>query len=264
MAEQRVARYKEIESWLRAKCQSSAPGTLLPPELELAEQFQVSRMTARQAVQNLAQEGLIERRRGVGSFVAAQPLHRADAVLYSFTQDMTRRGLRPTSKVLAAAVGTAPAEAEALGLPSTAWVVRIDRIRYANDLPVARERVTLPGDYAGVLEYDLAAGSLHAALADMGRVMARASGYVMARLATGEDAKLLDLELPATLLVETRLITDVEGRPVERTETSYVGSRWVIDTGSYVPMPDGLPAPDAASAAPIAPAQDPSAAGTTE
>lgn len=262
MAGQRVARYKEIEAWLRSKCQSSAPGTLLPPELELAEQFHVSRMTARQAVQNLAQEGLIERRRGVGSFVAAQPLHRADAVLYSFTEDMRRRGLRPSSAVLGATVGTAPAEAEALGLPSTAWVVLIDRIRFANELPVARERVTLPGDYSGVLEYDLVEGSLHAALADMGRVMARASGYVMARLATQEDARLLDLELPATLLVETRLITDVEGRPVERTETSYVGSRWVIDTGSYIPMPEGVLV-EAASPAPIAPAHDPKAAGTT-
>lgn len=256
----KVARYREIETWLRGVCRGSAPGTLLPAELEIAERFGVSRMTARQAVMNLAHEGLIERRRGVGSFVAAQPLHRAESVLYSFTQDMERRGLRPHSRVLSAGVGSAPAEAEALGLPSTAWVVQIDRIRYANDVPVARERVTLPGEFRGVLDADLAGGSLHEAMEGLGRVMGRASGYVMARLASSEDARLLDLELPAALLVETRVVTDIEGRPTERTETSYVGSRWVIDTGPYVQAT----ASRAASAAPMAPAQGPSAAGVTE
>ena len=263
-------RYREIEAWLRAKCQSSPPGTQLPPEVELADRFDVSRMTARQAVLNLAHEGLVERHRGVGTFVAARPLHRADSILYSFTDDMRRRGMVPSSRIISVGMGSSPAEAVALGLPSTAWLVCIDRVRLADGVPVARERVRLPGEFRAVLDHDLEGGSLHAALAEMGRVLGRATGYVRAQLATPKDAELLRLDLPATLLVETRVIHDLDDRPVESTETSYVGSRWVINTGSYVPASmlastgaNSVNGADAANAAPIAPAPVPSSAATS-
>lgn len=227
-------RYREIEAWLRDRCGKLPVGALLPSELELAAQFGVSRMTARHAVLMLVQEGLVERRRGAGSFVAAPPLHRGESTLRSFSQDMELRGLVPSSTVLRAEVGTDPVAAGRLGLPPDAWVVRIDRIRLASGVPLALERAVLPGEFADVLSLDLAAGSLHAALAAMGRVMGRATGYVTARLATAEEAELLGLQPPVALLVESRLITDTAGRPVESTETAYVASRWVIDTGSYV------------------------------
>jgi len=67
----------------------------------------------------------------------------------------------------------------------------------------------------------------------MGRVISHAHGYVTARLATEEEGEPLELELPTSLLVESRVIYDDSDRPVERTETAYVASRWVIDTGSY-------------------------------
>jgi GntR family transcriptional regulator len=85
-----------------------------------------------------------------------------------------------------------------------------------------------------VLDADLENGSLHPALSDLGRRLGRASGFVTARLASLEEAELLGRPLPTALLVEARLITDIGGRPVERTQTAHVGSRWVIDTGSFV------------------------------
>ncbi len=228
------ARYLEIEEWLRVQCSSLPTGSLLPTENELAERFGVSRMTARQAYQRLAQLGLIERRRGAGSFVLPPPLHREEAVLRSFTQDMRARGLTPSSKVIRAEVGTSPAAATALGLSPTQWVVSIERVRYADGVAVALERTALPGEFAPVLEADLEHGSLHQALAGLGRELGRASGYVTARLATPQETSLLELTEPAALLVETRLITDRTGRPVESTESAYVGARWVLDTGSFV------------------------------
>jgi GntR family transcriptional regulator len=231
------ARYLDIEEWLRALCASLPSGSVLPTEVEVAEKFEVSRMTARQAFQRLAQLGVIERRRGAGSFVLPPRLHREEAILRSFTQDMLARGLTPSSKILQAEVGTAPAAASALGLSPAQWVVTIVRVRYADDVAVALERTALPGEFAPVLEADLERGSLHQALADLGREMGRASGYVTARLATSEEARLLDQAPPVALLVETRLITDRSGRPVESTESAYVGSRWVMDTGSFVAAP---------------------------
>lgn len=231
-------RYVEIEDWLRRLCMTQAAGTPLPSEMETAERFGVSRMTARKAFQNLAHQGLIERRKGSGSFVLPAPLHRNEGVLRSFTQDMLDRGLTPTSKLLRADVGTAPEAAAALGLSPAEWVVTIERIRYADGTAVALEKTTLPGEFAPVLQADLERGSLHRALANLGRVLGRARGYVTARLATPEEATLLDIPAPAALLVETRTITDDTGRTIENTQSAYVGSRWVIDTGSFVaPVP---------------------------
>lgn len=84
-----------------------------------------------------------------------------------------------------------------------------------------------------MLDTDLESTSLHERLAGLGRAPGNARGHVLARLAT-EEARHLGLTLPAALLVEERLITDVAGRPIERTQTAYVGSRWVMDTGSFV------------------------------
>lgn len=150
---------------------------------------------------------------------------------------MLARGLTPTSRIIRAEVGASPAAAAALGMSPAQWVVTIERVRYADGVAVAIERTALPGEFAPVLDADLEQGSLHQALAGLGRQMGRASGYVTARLATTEEARLLDLAAPAALLVETRLITDLSGRPVESTESAYVGSRWVMDTGSFVASP---------------------------
>ena len=190
-------------------------------------------MTARQAVQNLATAGLVERRRGAGTFVAPPRLHRPEDVLLSFTEDMRARGMSATSRVLRAEVVSSPEKAGSLGLPPTSWVVELVRVRFGDSVPIALESVNLPGEFSSVLGYDLENGSLHAALREMGRSISHARGYVTARMATQEEARLLDLELPVALLVESRVIYDTLDRPVERTETAYVASRWVIDTGTY-------------------------------
>jgi GntR family transcriptional regulator len=262
----RDPRYREIESWLRDQCRAVPVGTLLPSETDVAMRFAVSRMTARQAIQVLVQDGLVERRRGAGTFVASPRMHRGESVLRSFSQDMRLRGLVPSSRVLLAELGTAPTAAAQLGLPPDAWVVRIDRVRYASGTPLALERAVLPDEFAAVLDADLANGSLHASLAAMGRTMGKATGYVMARLATNEEAELLDLKTPTALLVETRLITDLQGKSVESTETAYVASRWVIDTGAYIPpVTDGDPENEsiAHAAAPKAPAVGPNSPAAT-
>lgn len=231
------ARYLEIEEWLRLECSTREPGTPLPTEAEAAERFGVSRMTARHAFQRLAQQGLIARRRGARSFVLPAPLHRQEAVLHSFTDDMRARGLEPSSRLLMGELRAEPGSAAALGLPPSAWIVVIKRVRYADGVAVALETAALPGEFAHVLEADLEHGSLHQALADLGREMGRATGYVTARMATAEEAMALELTTPAALLVETRLISDVANRPVEHTETAYVASRWAIDTGVFVAAP---------------------------
>ena len=223
------AQYQQIERWLRQKVQQLAPGDPVPTEVQLAEQFSVSRMTARQAVQNLAAEGLVRRRRGQGTFVAPRPVHRRVGSLMSFTEDMRRRGMVASSVLLEASLQPARvADMEALHLDEGARVVVIRRLRLADGTPMALEHAALPLDCAPVLAGDLER-SLHAALIRMGRVPSLANSWISAQVATKAEARKLCVPVRSPLIVERRVVFDAHGAPLEHTETRYAGERYVID-----------------------------------
>jgi GntR family transcriptional regulator len=245
------ARYQEIERWLRRRVRRSAPGDPLPSESELAARYRVSRMTARQAVQNLAAEGLVQRRRGAGTFVAPRPIHRHEGSLMSFTEDMRRRGMKASSRLLQAGLRAATsADVDALRLPGAARVVAISRLRLADGVPLAIEHAALPAECAGVLADDLETGSLHESLVARGRVPSVSRSWIRARLATAVESRLLEVPRRAALLLERRIIYDTDERPLEHTETAYNADRYAIDAVFGVSPSASLPN----SAAPIAPA----------
>jgi GntR family transcriptional regulator len=245
------ARYQEIERWLRRRVLRSAPGDSLPSEVELAARFGVSRMTARQAVQNLAAEGLVQRRRGAGTFVAPRPIHRHEGSLMSFTEDMRRRGMKASSRLLEAGLRAAStADLDALRLPDGARVVAISRLRLADGAPMAIEHAALPAEFAGVLADDLEAGSLHESMIARGRVPAISRSWIRARIATTAESRLLEIRARSALLVERRIIYDTDGLPLEHTETMYNADNYAIDAVFSVARAASLPR----SAAPTAPA----------
>lgn len=206
------------------------PGDSLPSEAELCARFGVSRMTVRQALQELSNEGLVERRRGQGTFVASRPVHRRPGVFLSFTEEMGRRGVQASSRLLSAGRERArPQEVADLGLSADDEVVRIVRVRLADGVPVALEDAALVPDLAGILDADFADRSLHQELQERGVVPSRAVGTITARLARSSEVALLDLPPQAALLVELRLLFDQDNRVFERTETRYVADRYVID-----------------------------------
>lgn len=245
-------RYLEIESWLRNLVAKGEPGELIPSEVEVAARFKVSRMTARQAMMNLLREGLVDRRRGAGTFIANKPIHRSEGVLFSFTEDMKRRGLRPSSEMLSAGIEIAGArDREALGLSGKVKVVVIKRLRLADGVPLSIERVALIPECKAVLSADLSKGSLHEKLREIGYGPSTANCWLQARVADRSEAKLLDIPLGTPLLVETRVISDARGEIIEFTETAYASNRYVIDVKLNC-----VPAAAAAfSAAPVAPAK---------
>ena len=232
--EKRKQRYQEISDWLTAQCATLPPGSAVPSEAQLAEQFKVSRMTARHALETVRAAGRIERRKGVGSFVAQAALHRTESVLRSFSDEIRRRDGEPSSIIIEQGLVVLPSQALLMGLDPHDPMVRIDRVRCSDAVPVAREITYLPGRLRAVLERDFATASLHQALRELGTTPARATGYVTARLASPEEGELLRQELPAALLVESRTVSDTDGKVIESTETAYVGTRWAMDTAAAV------------------------------
>jgi GntR family transcriptional regulator len=223
-------RYGQIARYLRTLVAAGSPGDRLPSDAELCERFSVSRMTARQAVQVLVNEGLCYRRRGRGTFVAPRPVPRLLGSPLSFTESMRRRGLRATSRVLVAEVREAdPEDVAALGLEEGDRVAVLERLRLADDVPMAIERAVLVPELAPVLAEDLERGSLHAAMERLGRVPTRAHSRVTARLATATERRLLELGPRDVLLCERRVILDQQGRPLEHTETRYAARRYVFE-----------------------------------
>jgi GntR family transcriptional regulator len=219
--------YLVIEQELRRMIASAQPGDQLPSDAELCERFGVSRMTARQAVQRLATEGLLYRVSGRGTFVAQDRVHRRINTLLSFTDEMARRGLTVRSRILDSGVrqGTDD-ETLALQLTPGSKVAILRRLRIVDSVPMAVEYVRLPAVCVSVLEEDLSSGSLFAALERLGRVPTRAFGTLTAAGADPEEAEQLEIAPGTALLVERRTILDQRGAPVEYTESRYVGERY--------------------------------------
>jgi GntR family transcriptional regulator len=232
-------RYVEIADYLRRLIAASRPGDRLPSEAELCERFGVSRMTVRQAVQVLANERLLVRRRGEGTFTAPRVVARLLGSPLSFTESMRRRGLRASSRMLHAGwIDPSPEDRAALHLPVGSRAIVVERLRLADDLPMAIERVVAPPTCAGILDDDLAGGSLHEAFERLGRIPMRAQARVSARPATDIERRLLGLDPDGVVLSERRTIDDQDGVPIEHTETLYAAERYefeaVLQRGDHV------------------------------
>jgi GntR family transcriptional regulator len=234
-----IPRYYEIEQSLRARIAGLLPDDPLPSDAELCREFGVSRMTARNAVARLAQEGLVYRVPGRGTFVAEPPVHRQAGNLLSFTEEMRRRGRVPSSRVLDRGLRPGSAEETArLRLPDGSDVLALRRLRLADDEPMAVEAAVFPPGLAeGLAQADLETGSLHEALVRLGRVPAVGRATLSAEPATREDARTLKVKTGSPLLVERRLIIDSEGRPLELTASRYPGDRYGLDVAFDVELP---------------------------
>jgi GntR family transcriptional regulator len=239
--ESNQARYLDIAAHLRDVIADAEPGDLLPSDAELCQEFDVSRMTARQAVQLLVNEQLVVRRRGKGTFVAPRKVPVALGSSLSFTECMRRRGLVASSRSIDSRVATASrTEARALGVPDGEPVYVIERVRLAGRIPMAIERVALPTSVAASIDTNLESGSLHSAFEAAGFVPTKAHAEISARLSTEWEQDQLDMGPASVVLAEQRTIFDQEDRPLEHTVTLYAADRYSF---SSVMMPNRSESP---------------------
>lgn len=217
-------RYQQLAEHIAGliACGSLEDGSPLPAERELAERAEVSRVTVRKAMDALSGRGLIEQRRGSGSYVRreAPRLQQSLSSLVSFSETMEARGFRSTSRVLRAGLfSPSPDEMMVLGLGPEARVARLRRLRHADDTPIALEHSTLPAD---VLPDPGAVGaSLYEVLRAEGRAPVRAIQRISAVAIGRADSELMQLPEGAPLLKIDRTAFLGSGRPVEFTTGLY-------------------------------------------
>lgn len=201
------------------------PDATIPSERELMASFDVSRATVRRAIESLIVDGMLARVHGKGTYVA-RPRLESRLHLASFSQDMRRRGLEPSTRMLAIELATPPSEVSSWFGEDTAW--RVDRLRLADGQPIALEHSWYSASLLPGLDSHDLGGSLYAVLTDeYGIVIDSAEQTLWGESAEGRTAGLLAAPAHTPLLVFSRASTSL-GRPVEHAVSRYRGDRYQV------------------------------------
>jgi GntR family transcriptional regulator len=213
--------YVQIRETLRGEITGGAlkRGQKLPPEHELAEKFSVSRMTVRESIEDLVEEGLLYRRHGIGTFVAYPHLQRDHTRLTSFFDKAEEEGIAVRARLLSLEVIPAkPKVAAALDIPVGSRVIRIKTLRYANNVPITVHDAQIPHKLFGsIVDENLEVQHLWTLFEKRGYRVKRAVQRLEAREADKEVAKLMKVRQGAPILFKERTVYAEDGTPVEFT-----------------------------------------------
>lgn len=207
--------YQRIRSviWKRIESGELKPGDVVDSERELAKIHRVSLMTARHALTSLEREGLVERRRGAGTFVAPPKIHFNK--LMSYSEQMASRGLVAGSELLCSKIiDYEPEIAARLAITPNHRLVKVERLRHAANEPFALEVCYLSAEeFGGLISAGLGRGSLFSILEhDFGVELAHADEEVDATAADARIAQLLGVPRGAPLLRIRQVIYSTKGK----------------------------------------------------
>lgn len=219
-----TTRFREIAEALRREIGEGrfAKAQKLPGERELAESFGVSRATLRRAMSLLAEEGLLAQRHGAGAFIrrASPMVDQAFSRLTGFSELMRLRGFAPSSRNLDVGVFLpSPEEMTSLGIGPEESIVRLSRLRLADDVPMAIEHTAAPARF--LPEVDRIGASLYDAFAATGHPPTRGLQRLRAVLLSDADAGLLGVPPGSPVLYIQRIAYLADGRGVEFTRSYY-------------------------------------------
>jgi GntR family transcriptional regulator, N-acetylglucosamine utilization regulator len=230
-----LPRYYQLKEILRERTRSGEwqPGDLIPSERELSEKYGISRMTARQAITDLVNEGLFYREQGKGTFVSERKITQQLLHLTGFTEDIRARGQRPGTKVLSVEMRPADrATAEKLRIDPWTLIFRLERLRLADDEPLAIElsQITFKG-CERLLAEDLEQNSLYRVLeTKYGIPLIEADQELEAGLAGNENAQLLKISASSPVLFTRRITYTERNQPIEYAKAVYCGNKYTFYT----------------------------------
>lgn len=225
--------YVQIERTIRDRILSGdwKPGDQIPSEEQLCEDFGVSRVTIRQALRILADDGLLSRGRGRGTFVRTPTLTSGVRGLRSFTEDMGAVGMDAGSTVLACEKQRAPsAIARHLDLTIGEDAVLLHRLRHGAGQPIGVQRAYLPAKrFPGLENADFSDKSLYTYLRQhYGVIPVEAHERFWITEIADEDARLLDVNKHLCCFRVERLSRDAAG-PIEYTASIMRGDRFRLE-----------------------------------
>lgn len=222
-----VPLYYQLQELIRQEIEEGelTPDKPLPTEAELAQRFDVSRTTVREALRGLVERGLIVKRQGVGSFVAEAKLNEVIPGLISFTAEMRARGFTVLSRVLEQGAMTPPPRVlKALQLTPDSQVTRVARLRFVDDEPIAISTSYMPPEISPDEDFG---GSLCELLkTKYGYHVISGRTSIEAGLAGDYEAKLLGVEKSSAVLLITWQGMTENKRPIEYSEGCFRGDRY--------------------------------------
>ena len=208
-------------------------GEQIPSERDLAERYQVSRLTARQAIGELEKRGVAYRVQGKGTFLARPQIRQASG-LVSFSDELIQRGFQPTSKVISSQVReSSESVAAKFEFVTGEPIFQLNRVRLANGQPVAVEYASINLNlFPKIEQEDFEKQSLFAVLRTRyGVYPAWAEAEIDARICTEDEGKWLDIPADQPVLVAHRLTFTESFELVEVVDSVYPGDRFPIYIG---------------------------------
>lgn len=229
--------YKQIETWISDMIKQGEwkSNQMIPSEFEIANIFEVSRMTARHAVDNLVNRGMLYRIKGSGTYVADLRFEKQIHGLTSFSEDMVSRGMKPGSRVIDYRVVPATDKiAKKLGIQIGDSVHCIQRVRLADEQPMAIEITYLPVSLFPRIPKNVLTQSLYDYIEkELGHSIDHSMQYIEATSANEQEAKLLEIDTHTPVLLIDLYSYLHNGRPFEYVRSLYRSDRYKFIQPAY-------------------------------
>lgn len=202
-------------------------GERLPSERDLAERFNVSRMTLRQAITMLVEEGVLERKVGSGTYVASTRVQEKMRGTTSFTEIVHSQGKSPSTKLISYQKKLASkTERQRLQLGANDLVIRMERIRYADNVPLVFEVASIPEKLIRNFNKTDITNHFFKTLAVNGYEIGKSQQTIYAKTASDRVAEYLEVAKGHAILALTQVSYFTDGQAFEYVRSQYVGDRF--------------------------------------
>jgi GntR family transcriptional regulator len=222
--------YHQIEEYIKQQIQNGIlkEEAVIPSEREYAERFEISRMTVRQAINNLVSEGYLKRQKGRGTFVNKKKVEQELQGMTSFTEDMLSRGMSPSSTLLSFQIIPADKKtATDLRIEEKDFVYKIKRIRLADDAPMALETAYIPVALVPGLTEENSNLSLYQYIEEnLSLSISEATQEIEASIASIHDAESLEINIGDPILLIERISYLQNEVPFELVTSTFRADRY--------------------------------------